>query len=182
MDPFSDDDDPVEVHNARAADPAAWQMTARSFICAANYLLGLDAPAPADFTWVSRGWNRPAVFLYAVAAENLVKAIRIAQGKPAIADGRLHRYFTKHDLLMYAREADMCPRADEEELLQRLSHVLRSGKYPIAKGHQEDSEAWTFESKDTERIWAMLERFDAALRATGARCLPPFDIRNLGRQ
>jgi hypothetical protein len=173
------------AHRIRAEDPREWHETARSFICSANYLLGLDDEqlgARPGWSWSSSGWNRPVMLLYAVATENLVKALRIAQGVPVVTNGKLDVYFRDHDLLKFASDGGMCPRADEAELLQRLQDVLEAGKYPVSTHPSKNLQALRYASEDRERVWTLLERTDAALRATGVQCVPPFDVRKLGRQ
>jgi hypothetical protein len=73
----------VDRFSALADQPLAWEITAAHFIVAANELVTLEAAAtPAGFSWSDSGSNWPVLLLYATAAENLLKAIRVAQGEP----------------------------------------------------------------------------------------------------
>jgi hypothetical protein len=171
----------VDRFDALVDQPIAWQETAVSYIVAANVLFELDvADTPAGFTWSDSGSNRPILLLYATAAENLLKAVRIAQGKPVVVNGRLAKYYSSHDLLRYADDAKLVLGRPARSMLVRLQHVLEAGKYPVAKVRGGSSRAWRYEHpSDAERICCLLQTLDTALRATGTRCLPPFEVAKL---
>jgi hypothetical protein len=171
----------MERFDALAGQPLAWHETAASFIVAANYLVRMEAEStPAGFTWSNSGSNWPILLLYATAAENLLKAIRIAQGEPVVKDGKLASYFCSHNLRTYAADAGLMLDDQEQELLATLEDVLAAGKYPVAKQAGKNLRAWTFEyPADLEIVWRLLQRFDSALRATGTKCLAPFEVGKL---
>ncbi len=171
----------MDRFDALVRQPIAWQETAASYIVAANYLLSLDASAtPAGFEWSSSGSNRPILLLYATAAENLLKAIRIAQGEPVVVRGKLADYYGSHELLRYAHDAKVVLGKPERTLLMKLQHVLEAGKYPVARARGRSARAWSYEYPgDARRVWRLLQKLDTSLRATGARCLPPFDVAKL---
>ena len=86
---------------ALAEQPLEWQRTAACFIVAANELAAIEAAAtPSGFTWSDSGSNWPVLLLYATAAENLLKAIRIAQRQPAVEGAKLARYYRGHELCL----------------------------------------------------------------------------------
>jgi hypothetical protein len=171
----------VDRFDALVGQPIAWQETAVSFIIAANVLFDLDvADTPAGFTWSDSGSNRPILLLYATAAENLLKAVRIAQGKPVVINGKLAKYYSSHDLLRYADDAKVVLGRHARSMLVKLQHVLEAGKYPVAKVRGASPGAWRYEyPRDAEQICCLLQMLDTALRATGARCLPPFEVAKL---
>lgn len=172
----------------RASQVWRWQATAREFLCAGNCLLdwyepiltktGAAQPTESFFSSFA-----PMMLLYATAAENLLKAIRIAQGQEPVADGRLHRTLCSHALVKYAEDAKIDLTPDGRELLIKLRDLLEAGKYPVAKTPERSRGAWVFEyPRDLERVWAMLELLEDHLRATGVHCFPKFDIRGFCRR
>lgn len=163
-----------------------WQATARQFVCAANLLLDSYDPTLPDVEATDVGWRHncdlPMMVLYAIAAENLLKALRVAQGEPATEDGRLNKYFRSHNMLKYATDARLDLSADDTQLLLKLRDLVESGKYPIAKSPTDGRRAWTFEyPRDVERVFSMLERLEGALRATGKPTLVELDLRRICR-
>jgi hypothetical protein len=170
---------PIDRFDPLVDRPIAWQETAAHYIAAANYLLDADEPA-AGFSVRSVGTNWPAMLLYATAAENLLKAIRIAQGESVVANGKLAPYFSSHDLPKYADDAGLSLPKAQRSLAGRLQHVLEAGKYPVAKGPGRSARAWTWERPDDVRaVWKLLQTLDDALRATGTECLDKFDVDKL---
>ena len=151
-----------------------------TYIGAANYLVKMHTPR-AGFTFSNSGSNWPVLLLYAIAAENLLKAIRIAQRDEAVVvKGKLAQYYTTHDLVQYAADARLGLGKRDRSLLQRLQHVLEAGKYPVAKGPRQSDRAWRFDySEDVQHVWQLLQTLDAALRRTGVRCLPEFEVGKL---
>jgi hypothetical protein len=95
-----------------------------------------------------------------------------------VANGRLKPQFAHHRLLEYARDADLELGADAEDLLQRLSHVLYAGRYPIAKAAAGSPEPRALDyPAGVDHVWGVLEHLESVLRATGAPCLPAVDLR-----
>jgi hypothetical protein len=173
----------VNRFDALAADPLAWQQTAATFILAGNELYAIERRAtPTGFSWRSSGSNWPILLLYATAAENLLKAVRIAQGAVVVTNGKLDAYLCSHKLTKYATDAAIVLNQDEGELLVTLQDVLEAGKYPVAKQPGKNLQAWNLAyPEDVEAIWRLLQRLDGALRATGTRCMPPFEVGKLHR-
>jgi hypothetical protein len=172
----------------RANQVWRWHATALEFISAANclhdwYMPILEKPPAdrqADDAFAS---FEPMMLLYATAAENLLKAIRIAQGQEAVTDGRLSPRLCTHALLALADDAKLAMTSDERALLAKLKDVLEAGKYPIAKRADQGAGAWIFEHPgDPDRILDLLTRLQNDLGATGAPCFLRQDIRLLGRR
>jgi hypothetical protein len=170
---------PPDRFAALARRPLEWHKTAATYIAAANYLFVADRLPPG--TSVSTvGSNWPVMLLYATAAENLLKAIRIAQGEPVVLKGTLAPYFSTHELVKYATDAGLLLRGGPRSLTVKLQHVLEAGKYPVAKRPGGSARAWTWENpRDIKAVWRLLQRFDTALRQTGTPCLDPFDVSKL---
>jgi hypothetical protein len=170
---------PTDRFDALVHDPIAWQGTAAAYIAAANYLYQVDR-LPGDVTTSTVGSNWPVMLLYATAAENLLKAICIAQGEPVVAKGQLAEYFATHDLMKYANDAKVTLSKEQRSLTVKLQHVLEAGKYPVAKGPGKSSRAWTWDNpRDVKAVWKLLQKCDGALRLTGTRCLATFDVAEL---
>jgi aryl-alcohol dehydrogenase-like predicted oxidoreductase len=159
-----------------------------ALLASANYLLEaeigpLPESFPGDWSWTSNGSIQPQLLLYGAAVENLLKAIRVAQGVPALTGRSLNGDLATHDLRRYAEEAGLKPDKTEARLLQQLQDVLEAGKYPVAKKPGRNALAWSFDYPgDISAIWALLERVDAMLRASGTRCMPSTDLRTLTRR
>jgi hypothetical protein len=170
---------PKDRFDALVHEPIEWQLTAANYIAAANFLYNVDK-LPGDWSTSSVGTNWPVMLLYATAAENLLKAIRIAQGEPAVARGQLADYFSTHDLLKYATDAKVTLGKQQRSLTVKLQHVLEAGKYPVAKGPGKSARAWTWENPGEVRaVWSLLQKFDDALRLTGTKCLDRFEVAKL---
>ena len=157
----------------------AWERTAATYIAAGNYLYKVDRLDPGVST-SGTGDNWPVMLLYATAAENLLKAIRIAQGKPARVGGKLESYFATHDLAAYAADAGLALGKQQRALLTKLQHVLEAGKYPVAKSPGKSSQAWTWDNPaDVEATWKLLQLLDNSLRKTGTKCMDSFEVDKL---
>lgn len=79
----------------------------------------------------------PALLLSGLAVENILKAIRLkqwtAERKSPVANGKLDLYFTRHNLLDYARHTKVALTSDDEQLLLRLRQCVEwTGRYPVA--------------------------------------------------
>ena len=172
----------------RATQPIAWQEAALHMLASANYLLEAEiGPLPESFpghwSWTSSGSVQPKLLLYGAAVENLLKAIRVAQGVPAVTGSSLNGDLATHELKRYADEAGLNPGKAESQLLRQLQDVLEAGKYPVAKKPGRNVNAWTFDyPKDISAIWALLDRLDATLRATGTRCVGHTNLHTLTKR
>jgi hypothetical protein len=172
----------------RAKEPLEWQRAAVALLASANYLLEaeigpLPESFPGDWSWSSGGSVQPQLLLYGAAVENLLKAILVAQGVPAVKGRSLNPDLATHELSRYAAQAGLKATKLEERLLRQLQDVLEAGKYPVAKKPGRNAAAWSFSyPEDISRIWALLERLDAELRATGARCMNATNLRTLTRR
>ena len=170
---------PIDRFDALVDKPIEWQATAANYIAAANFLYTVDRP-DGDWSISSVGSNWPVMLLYATAAENLLKAIRIAQGEQVVVKRQLAPYFATHDLTKYATDAGVTLGSEERNLTIKLQHVLEAGKYPVARGPGRSAKAWTWDNPaDVKAVWKVLQRFDGALRQTGAECMDTFDVAEL---
>jgi hypothetical protein len=162
--------------------PYAWQHTAYEFILAANYLIDWynpsteDGPDDLEFTI---GGPAPMMVLFALAVENLLKAIRVAKGPtPVTEKGELSGSFAHHRLISHASLAGLVLSDDEQKLLAQLTDVVQAGKYPVPTRPGGNEQAWRFDyPRDVERVWRLLERLDTDLRTSGTRCVPPRSLR-----
>jgi hypothetical protein len=169
----------MDRFDALVHQPLEWHSTAAYYIAAANYLFEVDR-LPAGDSVSSIGTNWPVMLLYATAAENLLKAIRIAQGEPVVINGKLAEYYSSHELLRYATDAGLSLGQEQRSLTVKLQHMLEAGKYPVAKGPGQSARAWTWENpRDVRAVWKLLQKFDNALRRTGTQCLEKFDVDKL---
>ena len=81
------------------------------------------------------GCIRAALLLLAVAAENSLKAVKVAQGQVQVVDGKVIRKSlgggrNGHDLRLLAQEAGVSLSGPEERLLVRLTSIASwAGKY-----------------------------------------------------
>lgn len=165
--------------DALVSSPLAWEQTAATYIAAGNYLYKVYRLDPGVST-SSAGSNWPLMLLYATAAENLLKAVRIAQRRPVVEKNKLAEYFTRHHLVGYAADAGLALNKPQRALLTKLQHVLEAGSYPVAKTPGGSNKAWTWDNPgDVEATWSLLQLFDDALRCTGTKCLKPFKVGKL---
>ncbi len=127
-----------------ARNPLLWQTTARTHIHSANVLF-------RDYDKRYREENQKllldplkyyvicsvntVLLLYGLAIENLVKAVIIARNEPPFVNGHLNRKLDTHDLKNLCDQANLnYTRTNEDnQLLDALSEVIESGKYPISK-------------------------------------------------
>jgi hypothetical protein len=165
-----------------AGNPRAWQSAAHQYALAANYLLdwydgSRATPGASKFT-LAFGGIAPIMVLYAIAAENLLKAIRVAiEGSPVV-NGALSRHFKHHDLLSHADRAGVSLADGETDLLERLRDFVEAGRYPVASAAGKTPRAWRFEyPRDIEAVWSLLEHLERALCATTPAVLPRFNFR-----
>ncbi len=162
----------LDEFRASADDPLRWHQTAREFVVGANYLLDwhdfpLEEGAPKDFSWTHQGPS-PALVLYAVAVEALLKALLVAGGRSLVSDqGLLKGEYGHHNLVHIAQDAGLTLTPDDEDtLLRRLGDVAQAGRYHVGKRPGHTPEAWTFHyPRDPERIWAFLEKAEQQLKA-----------------
>jgi hypothetical protein len=58
---------------------------------------------------------------------------------------------------------------------------MEAGRYHVAKAPGKNPRAWHLDyPRDVERVWAMLERLEKELRATGKPCLPTENLKQPG--
>jgi hypothetical protein len=134
--------------------PLYWQDAARDFICGANLLkrdyyskprLGFARRRSLSAYAATRQRHtsaRTIIVLYALATENLLKAIIVALGKdPIDSHGELHRWFASHDLEKLATHAGL--QGLDLKLLRQLADFIKAGKYPVGlrdrQGHSAHS-------------------------------------------
>jgi hypothetical protein len=140
--------DELSRFETRASQWYRWQSVARDFIQAANYLLDWhDLPLTdgdaTDLTWTHHG-PAPMMVLYAVAVENLLRAILVAQGVSPVSDGKLAGGFKHHRLAQHADAAGVVLTAEERDFLTRLGDMIEAGKYPIGTAPGKTPGAWHF--------------------------------------
>jgi len=177
----------VRAYETRAQTAWRWHIQARDFIGAANHLVEWYAPVMESRTEV--GYEYPPVtffvpimVLLAIASENMLKGLLVAQGRVAVSDGSLIRGFGHHKQLNFATDAGMALSPDEEILLDRLRQFVESGKYPIGRKAGEGHGAQQFVyPDDLDATWNWLQRLEDALFAQAGAPLSPVDIRRLGR-
>ena len=175
--------DDRDRHMGRAAEPYAWQQVARDYVLAANYLLDWYditriSPSASHFEFSHRGGVTPAMVLYAIAVENLLKAIRVAREGSPVVDGELSGHFKHHKLLGHAERAKVSLSDDERNLLEHLTDLLGARRYPVPVAEGRTPRAWHFDyPRDVEQVWALLERLEGELRATGELVLPETNLR-----
>lgn len=163
----------VQHYETRAGQHWRWQHAAREFMSAANRLADLYELC-GERSYVPYS---PMMVLYAIAVENLLKAIRVAQGVEVTSNGELSRYFSKHDMIGFAQDAGLTLTMPDSDFLQKLRDLIESGKYPIAKSPSSNKGAWVFSyPADLEHVRAILEQFEEALRSTGKPCLVKVDL------
>lgn len=122
--------------------PGYWQDAARDLVCAAN-LLKKDYRASPRLGFARRGRlaapaalrqrhtsPRAIIVLYALAIENMLKAIIVATGQDPIGtDGRIQRWFANHKLDTLAQRARVT--GLKKALLHQLTEFITAGKYPV---------------------------------------------------
>jgi hypothetical protein len=166
-----------------AGEPIAWQEAAREYVLAANYLLDWYdvsrlTPEAAAFEFSHHGAVAPLMVLYAIAVENLLKALRVARDGTPVVEGKLARDFKHHRLLDHASKAGVRLSADETGLLRRLRDFIEAGRYPVPAAEGGTPDAWRFNfPRDVDSVWLFLERLESDLMGTGHPVLPPTDLR-----
>lgn len=170
-----------------AATPWFWHDCARSLVCSANRLQEWFVPvdrgeAPCDELELWYSSFAPMMLLYGLAAENLLKAIRIGQGVPATIGKALNPALRNHDLRRLADDAAIQLSVDERRLLERLRDFIESGKYPVGTRPARGLGAREFEEPaDLDDTLALLTRLEDALYSTGKPVGPRCDLRALCR-
>jgi hypothetical protein len=120
--------------------------------------------------------------LFAAAAENLLKAVLVANGSPAVENGYLSKKIKGHDMPDFAARAGLAPTPDEAALLEQLQDLMESGKYPIGFGPGGNASAWRLEyPRDVQRTWLLLDRLQDLLARSGRPCLPRINVRTRHR-
>jgi hypothetical protein len=173
--------------------PAYWQDAARDLVCAANRLKA-DYRKRDVFGVIRDGYSardqlrerhmtpRASIVLYAIAIENMLKAIIVGRGEDPIGpDGRLRRWFATHDLNKLTKRSGIT--GVEERVLAQLSDFIRAGKYPAGL---EDGEGERAHSYFPDSVFAAIEQVLPLLEDTLASMpcardrLPRTDLVTLG--
>ena len=182
------DAEAIQAFETRARTVWRWQDHARECVGAANHLVDWFTPVfetnrRAGFEYPSRTSFGPIMLLFAVATENLLKALLVARGRNPVTVGHLAKGFRTHDQVGLATDAGLVITASETALLQRLRDFVESGKYPIGispgKGH---GAQWFAYPDDLDATWSLLQRLDDAVCATGVNVLGPVNMRLIGRE
>lgn len=167
----------------------AWQNDARELIGAANVLLNAYEDTLAStcvekppFEPNEQSLWRPMMVLYALAAENLLKAIIIAHGEDPAPSGRLAGWFKNHNLVEHAKRGKLSfiPRPG---LLETLREFIESGKYPIGIDSQSGLRTNQFIYPDyPDTVFDLLTKLEDDLRAIlPDKTFPATDLRNMCR-
>jgi hypothetical protein len=148
----------------------AWQLTARRLVRAANVLH--EAHPEARSREPQYASLLPALVLYGLAAENLVKGLLAAQGGGREDDPRL-----KSHHLAWLFEQARVPLSDKEAgIVDRLQWFLEKGRYPagVEPGQELGGEV--------ARLLRLLTRLEDALAtAAPSELLAPASLFELGR-
>lgn len=149
----------------------AWQNDARELICAANVLLnsfegslGSSTTGNIPFAPNEGCLWRPLMVLYALAVENLLKAIIIARGEDPAPGGALVKWFKHHNLKQHAIRENLSfvPRPG---LLETLRDFIESGKYPIGRNSKSGLRSNQFIFPDySDTVFELLEKLEDELR------------------
>lgn len=167
----------------------AWQNDARELIGAANVLLnayevslGSTSVEKPPFEPNERNLWRPLMVLYALAVENLLKAIIIARGEDPAPDGKLAKWFKHHNLTRLAERAKLSF-TPKSGLLETLRDFIESGKYPIGKDAQSGLRSNEFmHPYYTDTVLDLLQKLEDDLRAIlPEKSFPKTDLRNICR-
>ena len=165
----------------------AWQNDARELICAANVLLdsyertlGSSSAEKTPFEPNEGCLWRPLMVLYALAVENLLKAIIIARGEDPAPDGTLAKWFKHHRLADHAKRAKLSF-VPKPGLLETLREFIESGKYPIGTNPQSGLRTNQFiHPYYTDTVFDLLEKLEDDLRTVLLRkSFPKTELRNI---
>jgi len=167
----------------------AWQNDARELICAANILLnsyegslGSSSVDKLSFEPNEGCLWRPLMVLYALAVENLLKAIIIARGEDPAPGGTLAKWFKHHRLTDHAIRAKLSF-VPKPGLFETLREFIESGKYPIGVNPQSGLRTNWFEYPYyTNTVFDLLEKLEDDLRAVlPNKSFPKTELRNICR-
>jgi hypothetical protein len=167
----------------------AWQKGARELIGAANVLLNAYERTIAStcvetppFEPNEQSLWRPMMVLYALAAENLLKAIIIARGEDPAPSGKLVEWFRTHKLVEHAKRARLSfiPRPG---LLETLREFIESGKYPIGTNPKSGLRTNQFIYPNyPDTVYDLLTKLEDDLRVIlPDKTFPATDLRNMCR-
>ena len=165
-------DDPVRwkaQFENDATNPRSWQEEARRLACAANTLMWVlsQHPAPCDLDTSRYLSIKSILFLYALATENLIKAVWIARGGQPLFQGVLAKKLGTHKLSVLAHQAGLTMSKREDALLNWLQQLIESGKYPISRSVERQLRLPGFGlPTSVPRILALLQRLENDLTAT----------------
>jgi hypothetical protein len=170
-------------------------MRARDLICAANVLMERQ-----DAVWRQRDiaaggkeiesslfYDSPQLImmLYALAMENLVKGLLVAQGVDATSTGKLNKKLRKHNLPHLFDWARVAMTPEDCRLLEQLSSTIGSGKYPVGlepPGDPRSVKSGFVYPRDLEHTGRLLQTLDKSLRdARPDEALPEINLMALCR-
>jgi len=126
-----------------AAEPIYWQETARDYVLAANYLIDWHdvsraVPSARNFQFSHHGRVAPMMVLFAIAVENLLKAVRVAHEGTPIVNGQLASDFKHHRLLEHADRARVSL-SEREGLAQAPARLRESRALSGASCRRQDA-------------------------------------------
>jgi hypothetical protein len=169
VDGHEDQRPPPEPGQPYDSAPQSWQLTARRLVRAANVLYEAHPEArehdPAYASLV------PALVLYGLATENLIKGLLTAQGWRTERDQRLK----SHHLAWLFEQAKVTLTVKDAEIVDRLQWFSEKGRYPeeVQPGRELGGEV--------ARLLRLLTRLEDQLAATLAdQALPRISLFELG--
>jgi hypothetical protein len=168
----------------------AWQIQARSLLCAANVLRersfllvgGQDCCVPDESEDPPELRYMPVFLLCGYALENLVKGLLVARGETATWTGTLDPQIRHHCLGELFRVAGVHTTGEDRKLLDDLRDVIESGKYPVATKPRPRPKVLKANPRLAfDRIFGLIGQIEAKLRNICLDgVLPPCDPSRIG--
>jgi hypothetical protein len=160
-----------------------WQWEARNLLLAGNVLDQREAkrghPARGEALWSLRG---PALLMYGLAVENLLKAVLVAAGLDATPSGALNRRIKHHRLAELWQEARLPIHPGFADALEVLRWAVESGKYPVGTKPADDPDPLDRMRTDAKLVATMMQVAEDALRALPKnQAFERIDLYQLGR-
>jgi hypothetical protein len=181
-----------EQFEAGANSPPGWRWSAHDLIAAANIVRRSIEAGDSEqrARWTGRtevvvtSAHRPvapAMMLYAFAVESLTKAVLIACGTKATEGMRLAKALNTHDLVALVKETGLSIDNETNQLLQRMSRFIASGRYPVlTRPHPVEFGDGIVIPQDFDCALALLQRLDDTLcLAAPGEGIPARNVREL---
>lgn len=156
-----------------SASPAQWASTAHELRYSARLLwerehFSLTFTSPFGSRQEGKSMiSRTSLLLYALAIENMLKAISISMDPSLVSRSNLNSQLTHHDLIRIAQTASRALSADEERLCQNLSEAIQSwGRYPTSLDMNSLTDEQVTSQDMVERIEVLLSNLNDDLVRT----------------